>query len=410
LNPKKIAASDYTYPLPADRIAIHPLPERDQSKLLIWDNENISQDIYKNIAAYLPAGSLMIFNDTRVIQARLLFKKNTGAVIEIFCLEPYGSITGYERVLAKTGSVEWKCMIGGASKWKGGPLEKLLRIDNEDVHFKVMLKEKIPGAYVAEFSWMPTHFTFADILEHAGNMPLPPYIKRESDEEDVERYQTIYAKFNGSVAAPTAGLHFTPQILSSLKNKNIGTAFVTLHVGAGTFKPITTETLEKHQMHAEWMDLPLSVLTVILENLDAGITAVGTTSLRTLESLYWMGVKCTINPGCDIDSLEIGQWDPYDPSVSSRDITPANALNALLKYMVENNMDRLLIRTGILIVPGYRFKIVSRLVTNFHQPHSTLLLLVAAAVGDDWKRIYHYALENDFRFLSYGDGCLLNIS
>jgi len=408
VNPKNITASDYTYPLPTDRIALHPLPSRDQSKLLIWEKGNIREDIYKNIAAYLPAGSLMIFNDTRVIPARLLFKKNTGAVIEIFCLEPYEMISGYETVMAMTGSVEWKVMIGGAAKWKSGPLEKVFLINGENVRLEVSLKEKIQGAYVAEFSWSPPHYSFAEIIQHAGNIPLPPYIKRENDEQDAERYQTVYAKFNGSVAAPTAGLHFTTGVLSSINEKNIKTGFVTLHVGAGTFKPVTVEKLEMHQMHAEWMDVHISSIRLIQENLDAGIIAVGTTSLRTIESLYWMGVKCLIRPILNLESLEIEQWDVYDPSFSATEITAADALQALINKMNDFGIGRLLVRTGILIVPGYSFRIAKKLITNFHQPNSTLLLLVAAAVGDDWKKIYDYALENNFRFLSYGDGCLLN--
>jgi len=407
IDPEKIAISDYTYVLPNERIALHPLPERDQSRLLIWENKKIRQDIFKNITDYLPPNSLLVFNDTKVIQARILFKKSTGAVIEIFCLEPYEKIIDYETVMAMTGSVKWKCMIGGAGKWKSGSLEKSFTINNEPVKVKVTLKEKLPDSYVAEFSWQPQHHSFAAVLEHAGKMPLPPYIKRDSDVSDIERYQTVYAKYNGSVAAPTAGLHFTPAILSSLKKKKIKTDFVTLHVGAGTFKPVKTPTLELHQMHAELIDVSISTIENIIENISGKIIAVGTTSLRTLETLYWMGVKCALNPAYTISEIEIKQWDVYHSPLYDTILTDGSAVTALLNWMKKNKLERLVLKTEILIAPGYVFKIVDGLITNFHQPNSTLLLLVAAAVGDDWKNIYNYALENDFRFLSYGDGCLL---
>lgn len=406
-DPKKIAIADYNYALPLERIAIHPLPKRDQSKLLVWENGNIKKDIFKNIMHHVPANSLLIFNDTRVIQARILFKKKTGAMVQIFCLEPYEAINDYEIVMASTGTVNWKCMIGGAGKWKEGALEKSFTIQNETVHLKVQLKEKLPDAYVAEFSWQPSHYSFASILEHAGKMPLPPYIKRESDADDVTRYQTVYAKFKGSVAAPTAGLHFTQGILESLKHKKIKTDFVTLHVGAGTFKPVKTLTIETHPMHGEWIDVSASTIRNIVHNIKAKIIAVGTTSLRTLESLYWMGTKCLIHPSMGVHEIEIKQWEVYESPLAKEAIEPVIALEGLLLWMEKNEMEKLLVKTEILIVPGYRFKIADGLITNFHQPNSTLLLLVAAATGEEWKMIYRYAMENDFRFLSYGDGSLL---
>ncbi|MEP6615634.1 MAG: S-adenosylmethionine:tRNA ribosyltransferase-isomerase [Ginsengibacter sp.] len=408
MNPKHIAISDYTYTLPTGMIALYPLPERDESKLLVWDQGLIRQDIFKNIAEYLPANSLVIFNDTRVIQARVLFHKSTGAVIEIFCLEPYDAITRDGIAMAGSGSAAWKCMIGGAGKWKEGFLEKSFIIGEEKVQLTVSLRKKLPDSYVAEFRWHPHKYSFLDILEHAGNVPLPPYIKRAGEPVDAERYQTVYAKYKGSVAAPTAGLHFTPAIFTALEEKKITTGFVTLHVGAGTFKPVTTATLELHNMHAEWIDISTATISEILEKINSNVIAAGTTSLRTLESMYWMGVKCLANPYADISAIEIKQWDVYDHHAIRQDIEPKDALAALLDWMNRNSMERLVAKTGILIAPGYRFRIADALITNFHQPGSTLLLLVATAVGDGWKKIYQYALENDFRFLSYGDGSLLN--
>lgn len=404
MHPKLISINDYTYDLPSYKIASHPLPERDQSKLLIYKNGNIKEDTYKNIAEYLSQGSLLIFNNTKVIQARILFTKSTGGVIEIFCLEPAEENNEYTSVINKKESVQWKCMIGGASKWKGGFLEKKLLIGNEEVNFTATLNQKLSDAYVTEFKWQPSHFSFAEIVEQAGETPLPPYIKRKTEEEDKERYQTIYALQNGSVAAPTAGLHFTPEIFSSLKNKNIETDFVTLHVGAGTFKPVKAATIEEHEMHSEWMDVSTVTITNILNS--KNVVAVGTTSLRTIESLYWMGVKASLNIDFTIQDLQINQWEVYE-ELSKHNISVKDSLLTLLEWMKKNKSERLIAKTQILIAPGYQFKIANALVTNFHQPKSTLLLLVAAAIGNDWKKIYQYALENDFRFLSYGDGSLI---
>ncbi len=403
-HPKNISILDYTYDLPDERIALHPLAERDASKLLVFKDGNIQQDIYKNIHDYLPAGSLLVFNDTKVIKARVRFQKSSGGVIEIFCLEPYEDINEYSSVMNKKGSVKWKCMIGGASKWKEGGLE--LKIKN--VELRIALKEKLPDAYVVEFSWLPPELSFAEILELAGDIPLPPYIKRKTETADTERYQTIYARDEGSVAAPTAGLHFTKDIFNRLEEKNIRSAFVTLHVGAGTFKPVKATTMQGHEMHAEWIDVGVEMIENLLLQSDKTIVAVGTTSLRTLESLYWMGVKTILQP--EIKELQLGQWEVYEQPLVNCNILAKEALSSLLRWLKKNNMERLFTRSQILIAPGYSFKMVQAIITNFHQPQSTLLLLVAAATGNGWRKIYDYALQNDFRFLSYGDGSLLFIS
>ena len=407
MHPKDISILDYSYTLPDERIAAFPLPERDQSKLLIYKNGQINEDQYKNLARYIPEKSLLVFNNTKVIQARILFQKVTGGVIEIFCLEPYEMLNEYAAVMIKKERVRWKCLIGGAGKWKGGSLEKSISISGKNIVVSARLVEKLPDAYVVELSWQPGDISFAEIIEQAGETPLPPYIKRKAGEADKTRYQTIYARHDGSVAAPTAGLHFTDNIFAGLAEKNISQAYVTLHVGAGTFKPVKAAALQNHEMHAEWMDVTRTTIEQLIENIGSGIIAVGTTSLRTLESLYWMGVKSLIDKQASIEQLAIGQWDVYEAPLMHAGISAAAAFVALLQWMKQHDMDRLIVQTQILIAPGYQYKVAKAIVTNFHQPQSTLLLLVAAAVGDDWKKIYNYALNNDFRFLSYGDGSLL---
>ena len=406
IDPKNISILDYTYDLPVDRIALHPLRERDASKLLVYRDGKIQQDIYKHIDAYLPADSLLIFNNTKVIRARILFQKSSGGVIEIFCLEPYEDVNEYSSIMAKKGSVKWKCMIGGASKWKEGGLVKELGI--ADWELKASLVEKLSDAYVVELSWTPAELSFAEVLERSGEIPLPPYIKRKPDEEDTDRYQTIYARDEGSVAAPTAGLHFTEEIFDRLKEKNIQTDFVTLHVGAGTFKPVKAATMQGHEMHAEWIDVRGEMIRDLLLQLDKTIVAVGTTSLRTLESLYWLGVKTMLKP--NEKQLQLGQWEVYEDPLVNGHIPAKEALSSLLNWLKKNGQERLFTRSQILIAPGYTFKIADVIVTNFHQPQSTLLLLVAAAIGKEWNKIYDHAMQNDFRFLSYGDGCLLFIN
>ena len=423
MHPKDISINDYTYNLPNERIAAFPLTERDASKLLIYKEDGISEDIYRNIAAHIPENSLLVFNNTRVIQARVLFTKPTGGVIEIFCLEPYEAINEYSTIMNKKGSVRWKCMIGGASKWKEGELNKKVEIRNlpagqagKKLEMKAKLLEKLSDAYVVELTWFPEELSFAEVIEACGDMPLPPYIKRKAETSDKERYQTIYAKHDGSVAAPTAGLHFTEHIFNSLEGKNISKAYVTLHVGAGTFKPVKAGLMQGHEMHAEWIDVHIDTIQQLIDNIHNCIIAVGTTSLRTIESLYWIGVKTILNPLIKIEDLIIHQWDVYEAPLVDNNIPAATSLSSLLKWMKKNKTERIITTTQILIAPGYQFKIAKAIITNFHQPQSTLLLLVAAAIGNNlptgqagWKKIYDYALENDFRFLSYGDGSLLFI-
>lgn len=402
IHPKNISILDYTYDLPAEKIALHPLSERDESKLLVYKDGEIKEDIYKHIDQYLPLESLLIFNDTRVINARILFQKSSGGVIEIFLLGPRHA--DHTTALSATGKVAWKCMIGGASKWK----EKILKLKIKNVELTASLTEKLPDAYVVEFTWEPAGMSFAEVLERSGEIPLPPYIKRKAEKEDSERYQTIYARDEGSVAAPTAELHFSPYIFSCLSEKNIQKDFVTLHVGAGTFKPVKAFTMEGHEMHAEWIEVNAEMIQRLLHQSGKTIVAVGTTSLRTLESLYWMGVKTILNP--DIKQLQLSQWEVYEEPLAGSTIPVEGALSSLLKWLKENKHEKLFTQSQILIAPGYSFKITNGIITNFHQPQSTLLLLVAAAVGGHWRNIYDHAIQHDFRFLSYGDGSLLFIT
>lgn len=407
MHPKNLSISDFDYHLPEEKIAVYPLPVRDQSKLLIWKDGLITEDIYRHIAGHLPENALLVFNDTKVIKARILFRKATGGVIEIFCLEPYGALTDYALVLAQQQAVKWKCLIGGAGKWKDGPLEKLISINGEPIVMQAALTEKLPDAYVVELSWTPAHFSFAEIIDHAGETPLPPYIKRKAEEADAERYQSIYSAHEGSVAAPTAGLHFTKEIFASLHKKNIEAGFVTLHVGAGTFKPVKAENMEGHEMHAEWMDVTPAFIEQLIQKLPGNIFCVGTTSVRTVESLYWMGYKVMANPEIAFDDLMVQQWEVYEETAQAAATDARECLNALAAYMRRRQLERLFIQTRIIIAPGYAFRVAAGIITNFHQPRSTLLLLVAALIGDDWKKVYEYALLHGFRFLSYGDGCLL---
>ena len=403
-DPRNISITDFTYSLPEERIAKYPLAERDASKLLIYQKEKIIEDFYRNIPQHIPENSLLIFNNTKVIEARLLFKKITGGGIEIFCLEPYEQYTDITTALQQKGKVLWQCFVGGASKWKQGQvLEKKIKGCKKEILLNASYKEKRSDAFIIELSWSPPAMSFAEILHYAGAIPLPPYIKRTVEESDTERYQTIYAHSDGSVAAPTAGLHFTNRVLENLKEKKIQNNFVTLHVGAGTFKPVKAETMQEHEMHAEWIDVTKTTIENILKNLHNNIVAVGTTSLRTIESLYWLGVKTSgvVSPG----SVELLQWEAYE--LAKHSISPADALKSLLEWMDKKNLERLVTKTQILIAPGYSFKIAKGLITNFHQPQSTLLLLIAAFIGESWRKVYDYALQNDFRFLSYGDGCLL---
>jgi S-adenosylmethionine:tRNA ribosyltransferase-isomerase len=407
MHPKNLSISDFDYSLPEEKIAVYPLAERDQSKLLIYKNGIISEDIYRNISAHLPEKSYLIFNDTKVIKARILFHKKTGAVIEIFCLEPHEKINDYAIVLAQKNSVRWKCMIGGAGKWKEKYLEKEIGIEGEKIILKAALVEKLSDAYVVELSWNPGNYSFAEIIDHAGETPLPPYIKRKTEERDSQTYQTIYSAHEGSVAAPTAGLHFTKEIFSSLKKKNIDTGFVTLHVGAGTFKPVKSAHMEGHEMHSEWIDVTTKFIEKLIQNISQEIFCVGTTSVRTVESLYWMGLKTFLNTEIEFENLKITQWEVYEDPLKNNNRSAKDSLQSLLNYLKNKKTERLFIQTQIIIAPGYSFRIIKGIATNFHQPKSTLLLLVAALIGEKWKEIYEYALAHEFRFLSYGDGCLI---
>lgn len=406
MHPKELSVHDFTYDLPEPKIARFPLTERDSSRLLIFNNEHISEDIYRNIHQFLPLDSLLIFNNTKVVEARLLFQKPTGAVVEIFCLEPPPGYPDMTTAMTQQGHVTWICLIGGASKWKPGQvLEKKIVYNEEEIILQARYAGKEKDSFTIELSWTPAHLTFAEVLHAAGNIPLPPYIKRNVEQSDSERYQTIYANTEGSVAAPTAGLHFTDAVFENLSRKSIHSEFVTLHVGAGTFKPIKSETMSGHQMHAEFIDVSAKTIEAILNHLGKPVTVVGTTSLRTIESIYWLGVKVCKQPGISLEELVVNQWDPYESNRAP--VTAKAALEALLQYLHQRNMSRIITKTSLLIAPSYTFQIPKALVTNFHQPQSTLLLLVAAFVGPGWRKIYEYALKNDFRFLSYGDGCLL---
>ena len=404
-HPKELSILDYTYPLPEARIAAFPLAERDASKLLIYDQGTITTDTYRQLADYIPEDSLLVFNNTKVVEARLLFQKSTGGVIEVFCLEPHEQYADITRAMLQQGKVYWQCLVGGASKWKPGQvLEKRISYNGKEIILQAAYIEKRAGCFIIELSWTPSSLSFAEILHAAGAIPLPPYIKRKAEESDNERYQTVYAKHDGSVAAPTAGLHFTEQLFQSLKEKNIRHDYVTLHVGAGTFKPVMAEKMDEHDMHAEWIDVSRSFIETLLKSLSGNIITVGTTSLRTVESLYWIGRKAASGE-LRVTSMEITQWEAYERK--DKDITADVSLSALLEWMKANKLERLVTKTQILIAPGYQFQIINGLITNFHQPQSSLLLLVAALIGNDWRKVYNYAMENEFRFLSYGDGSLL---
>lgn len=400
---QQIRIEDYDYPLPDERIAKFPLPKRDESKLLLYKEGKVSESIFKHITDFLPEGSLMVFNNTKVIQARLLFHKDTGARIEIFCLEP-AEPRDYALIFQQTEHCSWTCLIGNLKKWKEGLLSKEVTINGEKVTLQAEKKESHGDSHLIEFSWNHPTYTFADILDAAGVLPIPPYLHRETEKSDLQTYQTVYSKIKGSVAAPTAGLHFTPEVLADIDAKGFGREELTLHVGAGTFKPVKSETIEGHEMHTEFISVRRSSIERIKNNLGK-IIAVGTTSVRTLESLYYMGVILASNPEASSEELVVKQWMPYDEKNNL--LTAAEALQNILDYLDRNHADKLVTATQIIIAPGYNFKIVRGLVTNFHQPKSTLILLISAFVKGDWRKIYDYALSHDFRFLSYGDSSLL---
>ncbi|HTI89759.1 MAG TPA: S-adenosylmethionine:tRNA ribosyltransferase-isomerase [Puia sp.] len=461
MDPKDISIADYSYDLPQENIAFYPLAERDASKLLIYRDGQISETSYRDIGAHLPEGTLLVFNNTKVVEARIVFQKPTGGQIEIFCLEPPKDYGGIAVAMAQTGKVQWKCLVGGASKWKPGQiLRKVVEPIPADASVggsgvaataEIILKARFLGkeedAFLIELSWSPVELSFADLLHRAGLIPLPPYIRRPAELTDSQRYQTIYARFDGSVAAPTAGLHFTEAVFSSLAERGIRRSWVTLHVGAGTFLPVKTAKLGEHPMHIEFITVGRETILELVQALLEGrpVVPVGTTSARTIESLYWLGLKVQRDPDIRAAELVVKQWDAYELAPQTRSaiargsgrpdlaageagaveagdagtveagdagtaISAApdavEALRSLMDWMKKQGLTELTTTTQLLITPGYDWKIAKGLVTNFHQPESTLLLLIASLVGKEWKRIYAYALEHGFRFLSYGDGCL----
>lgn len=402
METKHIQIKDYNYELPDGRIAKFPIAQRDHSKLLVYNKGNVSEDMFYNIVNYLPKGSLMIFNNTRVIQARIHFRKETGALIEVFLLEP-AQPADYEQMFQTTKRCSWLCMVGNLKKWKEGSLKRTFEINGFEVTLTATRSHEQGTSQWVDFHWDDAKVTFADILEHVGELPIPPYLNRETQESDKITYQTVYSKIKGSVAAPTAGLHFTDDVLHSIDGHGIDREELTLHVGAGTFKPVKSEEIAGHDMHTEYICVRRETLEKLIKH-DACAIAVGTTSVRTLESLYYIGVRLGNNPNATEEELHIDQWEPYD---TNPQLKPVEALQNIVDYLDKNGMTSFHGSTQIIIAPGYKYKIVKMLVTNFHQPQSTLLLLVSAFVNGDWRKIYDYALAHDFRFLSYGDSSLL---
>lgn len=401
---EQLHITDYDYPLPDERIAKYPLEKRDASKLLLYDDGIISESIFSNLADYIPSESLMIFNNTRVIHARLLFRKETGAQIEVFCLSP-ADPEDYAMNFASKHHCSWHCMIGNAKRWKDDILT--MKIENGGNGILTLSAEKIAVTdkdTTVRFSWNDDTLSFSEILEIAGKLPIPPYLNRPAETKDDETYQTVYSRIEGSVAAPTAGLHFTDDVMTSLRHKGIATAEVTLHVGAGTFRPVKSETIGEHEMHTEFISVPKETIKAIYENKHP-LVVVGTTSMRTIESLYYIGAKLAINPVAMPHELFVSQWEPYENFLHN--IEARQSLKNILDYLDRNDADHLISATQIMIVPGFRFHYADALITNFHQPQSTLLLLISAFVDDNWRVIYDYALRSDFRFLSYGDSSLL---
>lgn len=414
LNPEEIKIEEFQYDLPEERIARFPLAERDQSKLLIFKQNQIEETIYRNISEHIPKKSLLLFNQAKVVHARLFFKKSTGGKIEVFCLEPDRRYADITSAMTQENEVYWKCIMRGASKWKDdSPIllhAKYSTIEGtKTIQGEARKISREGQAFILHFKWKTDEnrdVSFSEFLEIAGDIPIPPYLKRKAEESDEKRYQTIFAKSEGSVAAPTAALHFTPFILDQLKSKNVRLDELTLHVGAGTFMPVKSEQMKDHEMHAEWIEISLHTLKDVVEQLKSQekIICIGTTSARTLESAYWIGVQILENTWQDDGDIAVSQWFPYQKEHS---ISPEQALEALIEYLEKKQSQKLITRTQIIIAPGYEFKILDGLITNFHQPASTLLLMISALVGEDWKKIYDYALNHNFRFLSYGDGSLL---
>ena len=400
-NPRHIRISDYNYPLPDERIAKFPIAQRDHSKLLVYRKGEVNHDVFYNLPEYLPKGALMVFNNTKVIQARMHFRKDTGALIEVFLLEP-ACPSDYELMFQTSEKCSWYCLVGNLKKWKEGTLTREIKIKDTDVKVTATRGPIHGTSHRIDFTWTGG-FSFAEIIDAMGELPIPPYLNRETQESDKTTYQTVYSKIKGSVAAPTAGLHFTPEVLAAVDAHGIEREELTLHVGAGTFKPVKSEEIEGHEMHTEYVSVRRDTIRKLIAH-DGCAIAVGTTSVRTLESLYYMGLKVIKNHDASEDELHVNQWEPYDTETS---VSTVESLTALGAWMDAHGLEVLHSSTQIIIAPGYEYHIVKMLVTNFHQPQSTLLLLVSAFVKGDWHKIYDYALANDFRFLSYGDSSLL---
>ena len=418
METKRIHISDYNYDLPDSRIAKFPVSPRDTSKLLIYRHGEISDDIFYNLPKYLPQKSLMVFNNTKVIQARMHFRKETGALIEVFLMEP-AAPTDYELMFQTRGECSWLCMVGNLKKWKEGSLVRTFDVAGTTINFKATMRRDIIDAksggtnYWVDFAWDNPQVSFAEILDAVGELPIPPYLNRETQDSDKTTYQTVYSKIKGSVAAPTAGLHFTDNVLAAIDAAGVRREELTLHVGAGTFKPVKSEEIDGHTMHTEYVCVRRDTLQTLLDY-DCCAIAVGTTSVRTLESLYYMGVKLESNPDAAEEDLHVCQWEPYEKADGTPvggnlvdGITPQKAISNIIAWLDKNNLKTLHSSTQIIIAPGYEYKIVKVLVTNFHQPQSTLLLLVSAFLKGDWHNVYDYALSHDFRFLSYGDSSIL---
>ena len=399
---KHIKISEFNYPLPDERIAKFPLSNRDESKLLVYRQGEVIEDHFTSLPSYLKPGEMMVFNNTKVIQARLHFRKETGALIEVFCLEPIQP-NDYVLSFQQTQKCSWLCMVGNLKKWKEGTLKREVEVKGKTITLSATRGECRGTSHWIDFAWDDDTLTFADVLEAVGELPIPPYLNRETQESDKQTYQTVYSKIKGSVAAPTAGLHFTERVLKSLDEHGIDREELTLHVGAGTFKPVKSEEIEGHEMHTEYISVNRRTIEKLIAHGGKTI-AVGTTSVRTLESLYYIGVLIHQNPEANQEELHVKQWMPYEPHPM---LTPVESLQGILAYLDRHGMEALHTSTQIIIAPGYEYKIVKKIVTNFHQPQSTLLLLVSAFVKGDWKKIYDYALGHDFRFLSYGDSSIL---
>ena len=401
MKTKEIHISEYNYELPDERIAKFPLTERDSSKLLVYRHGTVGESVFHNLPSLLPPGALMVFNNTKVIQARLHFRKETGALIEVFLLEP-AKPSDYELMFQTTGRCSWLCLVGNLKKWREGTLSRTITIQEESVIVKATRRGEHGTSQWIDFEWSGER-SFAEIIDAMGELPIPPYLNRETQESDKTTYQTVYSKIKGSVAAPTAGLHFTDRVLKDLDAHGIEREELTLHVGAGTFKPVKSDTIGQHEMHTEFVAVRRHTIERLLAH-EGHAIAVGTTSVRTLESLYYMGLKILANPDIKEEELHVNQWEPYEVE-AHQDVK--EVLQALLDWMIRHELTVLHSSTQIIIAPGYDYKIVKMLVTNFHQPQSTLLLLVSAFVKGDWHKIYDYALAHDFRFLSYGDSSLL---